>query len=267
MQKGIFITLSIGLAVSLIANYNLSKKVNTLDDELRYNIRNLDRVTEQLQQQQYYIEQAFYEFKESNSWIAEEHYVPNENLSTPSSLHFDYEVTLREVGGDSTVQYQYRVTGDEDWKISEMRRIGDATFTVPIVLAPTAEYEFQLVEKGSSIKTGAVATIPSEYYYPSPVMIMGSGSSLDHNDVLTQIDMELEQWEVLFEFFEAESVSALLYNGNELTRTVPLRKRTRANGGNTWRLNLHNPNATSILIEVIYKDGREELLEAYSDRQ
>ena len=266
MQKGIFITLSIGLAVSLIANYTLSKKVNSLNEEMRYNIRNLDRVTEQLQQQQYYTEQAFYEFKENNSWIAEEHYVPNENLSTSSSLHFNYEVTLREVSLDSTVQYHYRVAGDENWDTSEMSRIGDATFTVPIVLVPTKEYEFQLVEKGSYIKTSEIYNIPSEYYHPSPVMFMSSGSTLDHNDMLTQIDMELEQWPVHFEFFEAESVSALLYNEDELVRSVPLKKRTKPDGGFSWRLNLHNPDATDIVVEVIYKDGREEILEIYSDR-
>lgn len=263
MQKGIFITLSIGLVISLIANYTLSKKVNTLDDELRYNLRNLDRVTEQLQQQQSYMEQAFHEFKESNSWIAEEHYVPKEGLSTPTYLHFDYEVTLREVGLDSMVQYQYRVAGDDAWEISDMKRMGDATFTVPIVLVPTTEYEFKLVEKGSSIKTSEIYTIPDEYYHPSPVMFVGSGYSIDQNDVYTQIDMELEQWPVHFEFFEAESVSALLYNGDEFLRSVSLRKSSKSDGGFLWRLNLDNPNATRIVVEVIYKDGREELIEIH----
>ena len=263
MQKGIFITLSIGLAISLIANYTLSKKVNSLDDELRYNIRNLDRVTDQLQQQQFYMEQAFYEFKESKSWIAEENYVPKASISTPSSLHFDYEVTLREVGIDSTVQYQYRVAGDEDWTISDMKRVGEATFTVPIVLVPTTEYEFQLVEKGSDIKTSDIYTITNEYYHPSPVMFLSSGYSLDHNDVFTEIDMKLEQLQVHFEFFEAESVSALLYNGDELLKSVPLNKRTKPDGGFTWRRILYNTNATHIVVEVIYKDGREELLEIH----
>lgn len=224
-----------------------------------------------------------------SEWLLNDRFLPMQAGSSREQVKLHYEATLREVGSSSRLYLQYREQGATEWTRSPATRAG-GTVSANLAVATDKQWEYQLVEEGSTVRSGAVSSLPYNYYDASLRFRGISGGSFTRGDPagdhLKQMTMEFWQGPTSFEFQQVKSARAELRRNGELVKTVPLtnadpresaakpadriRYETTVPGqiGQAttvemqkeaiWYLYLDDVRVTDILLRVEYADGATE---------
>lgn len=204
-----------------------------------YAVRALERRSDQISDLQNRVEQAISGVNSSinnlgaqvqnlrleSEWLLSDQFTPVQTGSTREQVKLRYEVALREVGSGSRVYLQYRPQGTVNWtRVTTTRQGG--TLSAGLTVSTAEQYEYQVVEEGSTVKAGRVSPLPYSYYDSSlrfQGMSGGSFSSGDPaGDHLKKMTMQFWQGPTYFDFQRVKTVRAELRCNQQLVKTVPL---------------------------------------------
>lgn len=284
MQKKINILVGI-TAASLVFNLYSVRILERRSDEISQLEGRIDQVITNVNSSIGNLSSQIQNLKAGSAWLLSDRFIPQQAGSTREQVNLLYEVTLREVGSSSRVYLQYRETGTTEWTRLPTTRQG-GLFSTAVSLATDKQYEYQVAEEGSLIRSGEVSPLPYTYY-ESSLRFQGinGGSGTSGNpagDHLKKLTMDFWQGPVYFDFQKVKAVQAELRLNQELVKTVDLTladqdgspaKQDYAAGTavmevsfekeSIWRLYLDDVTVTDIVLQVEYADGTSEQIVAW----
>ena len=200
--------------------------------------------------------------KEASKLITSVEFKPNNNSSSPKSIHLDVEWTYRELEQGAIIVLQYREKGAAAWQKVEANQISETSFYAPLLLDPTKEYEYLLVSKGNMIRTEGISTIPSSYYQPAPIELFGSNSSSANGKLLHYTAIFSQRKPLFFDFFIVNQITAIVTtNGKDIA--MPLARSTHTHYADyqaeEWELSfdaeLLKSDITNVTLKIEYANG------------
>ncbi len=291
------VNILIGLtAVSLIFNLYAVRALEKRSDQIADLQNRVEQVISGVNSSVNSLSAQVQNLRLGSEWLLNDRFIPMQAGSSREQVKLHYEATLREVGSSSRLYLQYREQGATDWTRAPATRVG-GTVSANLAVATDRQWEYQLVEEGSTVRSGAVSPLPYNYYDASLRFRGISGGSFTNGDPagdhLKQMTMEFWQGPTYFEFQRVKSAQAELRRNGELVKTLALTNVDPRQGaaksadsiryeaaipGQTvqetaveiqkeavWYLYLDDVRVTDILLHVEYADGATEEIAIWPD--
>ncbi len=269
MEKRFNILIVVAL-ISLVFNVYTVRVLEKQSDELaqlQHRMQNAEQSYNNVSSSLNNFSHELRQLKEGEAWVLSEKFAPNMEDSSREQVYLQHEVAFREVTSNARVYVQYREVDTDAWtKVPAARQGG--LFSSTLVLNPAKFYQYQLVEEGSTVRSGTVNSVPSDYYRPSRLRFGGRGGRITSNGSGSQFrdyTMTFTQGPVYFDFYEIKEVRARIMNGSELVKTLTLPKSGHPYKETEWELRLDGIVATNIFLEIEYVDGSTEELQVWPD--
>lgn len=229
---------------------NVTSKLNTsLNNEIKVLRRDINVLSRNIN-----------EIKQIDSWVIYKEFKPNKEVSSRSQIYLELEWSLKEIEKNANVYLLYRSKSKtEDWKKVTANSMGNNKFRASLVLSPEKNYEYKLISEGELVRTNNISEISSEIYKPASLEYAGgSNSSVDGK--LINFKMEFAQKTVFFDFYQIKSISAKIYQDNDLEIITLEQEETLDE--EEWVLDMSSidldKTITSVILEIEYKDGITE---------
>lgn len=284
------INILIGLtAVSLIFNLYAVRALEKRSDQIADLQNRVEQVVSGVNSSVNNLSAQVQNLRLGSEWLLSDRFIPMQAGSTREQVKLSYEATLREVGSNSRLYLHYREQGATEWTKAPATRAG-GTISANLAVATDKQWEYQLVEEGSTVRSGAISPLPYNYYDASLRFRGINGGSFTSGDPagdhLKQMTMEFWQGPTYFEFQRVKSAQAELRRNGELVKTLPLTNVDPRQGATkpadsigyettvpgqigqatalemqkeaVWYLYLDDVRVTDIRLRVEYADGATE---------
>ena len=193
---------------SLMLNLYSIYRLNEVESRVQY-IGSIHSVSRDIDRLYSMINQVFKE----NKWVVEQEYKPNTEKSSPQEIHLDIEWTFKEVEVDAFVSLLYRAKDEAEWKEVAAQNKGLGTFAAPVILSPKERYEYQVIARGSTLRTGDIHQIPEEFYRITPLRpFAGFEGTVDGN----KIKFLLQFLPPLYDFYKPIKVIAIVHRHDQV---------------------------------------------------
>ncbi|MDE5413313.1 hypothetical protein [Alkalihalobacterium chitinilyticum] len=266
MKKPLKVILAVVIA-SLLFNLYSIVKMNQIGKELEYLRESYSRTEWQMMSEVSSIQQQLYEWRESEKWVSDIHFLPDVEASTLGNIHLDVQWTFKELESDADVVFSYKKDEEAEWREVVASLMSGTTYEAAIQIDPEFGYLYKIDSVGSLNRGTGTEYLPVDLFQSRGLTI--SYSTLTSGKT-THFEAIIEQRDVWFDFYKVEKAKAYVHLNDGSQKVVDFtygiyddgiyddEMQHELDGEEVWAVQVEMENMVFIEVEVTYGDGSTE---------
>ncbi|MFV8828483.1 hypothetical protein [Alkalihalobacterium sp. APHAB7] len=252
---------------SLLFNLYSIVKMNQLGKELEYLRESYSRTEWQMVNEVSGIQQQLYEWRESDKWIADIHFLPDIEATSHRAIYLDVQWTFKELESDADVVFSYKKDEEAEWREVVASLMSGTTYEAAIQIDPKFSYVYKIDSVGSLNRGTGTEYLPVDLFQSRGLTI---SYSTFMSGKTTHFEAIIEQRDVWFDFYKVEEAKAYVHLNDGSQKVVDFtygifddgiyddEMQHELDGEEVWAVQVEMEDMMFVEVEVTYADGRTE---------